>query len=67
MEVYPGRAVSLDRLVKFYLFRNINEAIADAKRGDTVKPVLRGALIRVDSRQGEGTPFTLLFPLVQDN
>jgi aryl-alcohol dehydrogenase len=30
-----------DRLVKFYDFSKINKAIADAKSGDTVKPVLR--------------------------
>ncbi|HVO82926.1 MAG TPA: NAD(P)-dependent alcohol dehydrogenase [Syntrophobacteria bacterium] len=30
-----------DRLVKFYAFSEINQAIADAKRGETVKPVLR--------------------------
>jgi hypothetical protein len=27
--------------VKFYDFTAINQAIADAKRGDTIKPVLR--------------------------
>jgi aryl-alcohol dehydrogenase len=30
-----------DRLVKFYNFEDINEAFADAKRGETIKPVLR--------------------------
>jgi aryl-alcohol dehydrogenase len=30
-----------DRLVKFYDFSEINKAIADAKSGDTIKPVLR--------------------------
>jgi aryl-alcohol dehydrogenase len=30
-----------DRLVKFYAFSEINQAIADAKRGNTIKPVLR--------------------------
>ena len=30
-----------DRLVKFYSFSEINKAIADAKRGETIKPVLR--------------------------
>jgi aryl-alcohol dehydrogenase len=29
-----------DRLIKFYDFHEINRAIADAKRGDTIKPVL---------------------------
>lgn len=30
-----------DRLIKFYDFGEINQAIADAKRGDTIKPVLK--------------------------
>ena len=30
-----------DRLVRFYDFSKINAAIADAKRGDAIKPVLR--------------------------
>jgi len=30
-----------DRLVKFYLFTGINRAIADARKGDTIKPVVR--------------------------
>lgn len=30
-----------DHLIKFYDFRDINHAIADARRGDTIKPVLR--------------------------
>jgi aryl-alcohol dehydrogenase len=30
-----------DRLVKFYDFSEVNQAIADAKRGDTIKPMLR--------------------------
>ncbi len=30
-----------DRLVKFYELRDVNQAIADANRGDTIKPVLR--------------------------
>jgi aryl-alcohol dehydrogenase len=35
-----------DRLVTFYDFAKINRAIADSKRGDTIKLVLR---IRADS------------------
>jgi len=38
-----------DRLVKFYDFREINQAMADAKHGDTIKPVLR-----ISSAQGNG-------------
>jgi aryl-alcohol dehydrogenase len=30
-----------DRLIRFYGFADINRAIADAKRGRTIKPVLR--------------------------
>ena len=30
-----------DRLITFYNFRDINRAIADARRGETIKPVLR--------------------------
>jgi aryl-alcohol dehydrogenase len=30
-----------ERLVKFYDFKHINRAIADSRRGSTVKPVLR--------------------------
>jgi aryl-alcohol dehydrogenase len=30
-----------ERLIKFYDFPEINRALADAKRGDTIKPVLR--------------------------
>jgi len=30
-----------DRLIKFYDFSQINQAIADARRGETIKPVLR--------------------------
>jgi aryl-alcohol dehydrogenase len=39
--LYEAGQFPFDRLVKFYEFREINRAIADAKRGDTIKPVLR--------------------------
>jgi aryl-alcohol dehydrogenase len=39
--LYRTRRFPFDRLVKFYDFSKINEAIADAKQGDTIKPVLR--------------------------
>lgn len=39
--LYEAGLFPFDRLVKFYNFREINRAIADAKRGDTIKPVLR--------------------------
>jgi aryl-alcohol dehydrogenase len=38
---YRAGQFPFDRLVKFYDFSDINKAIADAKRGDTIKPVLR--------------------------
>jgi aryl-alcohol dehydrogenase len=39
--LYRAKQFPFDRLVKFYDFGDINKAIADAKRGDTIKPVLR--------------------------
>ena len=39
--LYQAGQFPLDRLVKFYDFSEINRAIADAKRGNTIKPVLR--------------------------
>lgn len=41
IELYRAGEFPFDRLVKFYDFSQIDEAIADAKRGDTIKPVLR--------------------------
>jgi len=39
--LYLAEQFPFDRLVKFYDFSETNKAIADAKRGDTIKPVLR--------------------------
>jgi aryl-alcohol dehydrogenase len=39
--LYQTGQFPFDRLVKFYDFSEINQAIADAKHGDTIKPVLR--------------------------
>jgi aryl-alcohol dehydrogenase len=39
--LYRAGQFSFDRLVKSYDFSAINQAIADAKRGHTIKPVLR--------------------------
>ena len=39
--LYQAGQFPFDRLVKFYDFSEINQAIADAKAGDTIKPVLR--------------------------
>ena len=39
--LYEAGQFPFDRLVRFYDFSEINQAIADARRGDTIKPVLR--------------------------
>ena len=39
--LYQAGQFPFDRLIKFYDFGEINRAIADASRGDTIKPVLR--------------------------
>jgi aryl-alcohol dehydrogenase len=41
INLYRRGQFPFDRLVKYYDFRDINRAIADAKAGDTIKPVLR--------------------------
>ena len=41
IKLYLTGKFPFDRLVKFYKFKDINRAIADSKRGDTIKPVLR--------------------------
>jgi aryl-alcohol dehydrogenase len=41
IELYQAGQFPFDRLIKFYDFEEINQAIADAKSGDTIKPVLR--------------------------
>jgi aryl-alcohol dehydrogenase len=41
IRLYRKGQFPFDRLVEFYDFSQINKAIADAKRGDTIKPVLR--------------------------
>jgi aryl-alcohol dehydrogenase len=41
IELYRTGQFPFDCLVKFYDFKDINRAIADAKRGDAIKPVLR--------------------------
>jgi aryl-alcohol dehydrogenase len=39
--LYRKGQLPFDRLVKFYDFKDINRAIADSRRGATIKPVLR--------------------------
>ena len=41
IQLYLAGQFPFDRLLKFYDFKEINQAIADARRGDTIKPVLR--------------------------
>ena len=41
IQLYQAGQFPFDRLLKFYDFGDINRAIAEAKRGDTIKPVLR--------------------------
>jgi aryl-alcohol dehydrogenase len=41
IELYLAGEFPFDRLVKFYEFGDINRAMADARRGATIKPVLR--------------------------
>jgi len=41
IELWQAGLFPFDRIEKFYDFADINQAIAEAKRGDTVKPVLR--------------------------
>ena len=40
IKLYQDGRFPFDRLVKFYDFTEINDAIADSKRGTTIKPVL---------------------------
>jgi aryl-alcohol dehydrogenase len=41
IELSRARQFPFDRLVTFYDFGDIDQAIADANRGETIKPVLR--------------------------
>jgi aryl-alcohol dehydrogenase len=41
IHLYQAGQFPFDRLLKFYDFGDINRAIADSRRGDTIKPVLR--------------------------
>ena len=41
IQLYKAGQFPYNRLLKFYDFSEINKAIADSKRGDTIKPVLR--------------------------
>jgi aryl-alcohol dehydrogenase len=41
IKLYLAGRFPFDRLVRFYDFKKINEAVADSKKGDMIKPVLR--------------------------
>jgi len=41
ISLYRTGKFPFDRLVKFYDFEDLNQAMADARKGDTIKPVLR--------------------------
>jgi aryl-alcohol dehydrogenase len=41
IQLYREGKFPFDRLLEFYDFGDINRAMADARRGDTIKPVLR--------------------------
>jgi aryl-alcohol dehydrogenase len=41
IELYRAGQFPFERLIRFYDFSEIDRAIADAKRGDSIKPVLR--------------------------
>ncbi|MBI4595411.1 MAG: hypothetical protein HY730_03425 [Candidatus Tectomicrobia bacterium] len=47
IELYQAGRFPFDLLVKIDDFRNINLAIADAKRGETIKPDLRITILAV--------------------
>ncbi len=50
--LYKAGRFPFDRLVRFYDFSKINAAIADAKSGDTIKPILR--ISKEKARQSKG-------------
>ena len=41
IKLYRAGKFPFNRLIKCYAFGEVNRAIADARRGDTIKPVLR--------------------------
>lgn len=58
IRLYPAGKFPFDRRVKFYDFGDINRAMADARRGDTVKPVLRISASQETRRPGEPSAVT---------
>jgi aryl-alcohol dehydrogenase len=41
LELYRAGHFAFDRLITFYDFENINQAVADCESGVAIKPVLR--------------------------
>jgi aryl-alcohol dehydrogenase len=41
IELYCQERFPFDRLIKFYPFDEINQAVEDMEKGDVIKPVLR--------------------------
>ncbi len=41
ISLYQTGQFPFGRLVKFYDFKGINRAVADSRKGDTIKPVLQ--------------------------
>jgi aryl-alcohol dehydrogenase len=41
IELYRAGAFPFDRLVRFYEFEEINQAVVDMRSGATVKPIVR--------------------------
>ncbi len=55
IKLYQAGRFPFDRLVSFYDFSDINQAIADANSGDVIKPVLRIGS-RITSTRSRRTP-----------
>ncbi|MBU0801304.1 MAG: NAD(P)-dependent alcohol dehydrogenase, partial [Alphaproteobacteria bacterium] len=41
LELYRAGRFPFDKLVRFYAFDDINQAVADATNGSCIKPILR--------------------------
>jgi len=51
IDLYRAGRFPFDRLVKFYDFKDINRAMADARRGTAIKPVLKISRVGNTSRK----------------
>jgi aryl-alcohol dehydrogenase len=41
ISLYKEGKFPFDKLVKFYNFEDINQAVADSKNGTTIKPIIK--------------------------